>query len=171
MANLIRRENNQQVSRNNRGQDYGFEPLRSWNPFRMMDAMLSWDPFRDMAGPWLRQGEVFLPRFDVKETKDGYFFHADLPGVKESDLDISVTGNTLTVSGKREDEHQEEGDQYHTTERSYGQFTRSFSLPEGTDLDNVKADLKDGVLTIHLGKKAEVQPRRISVSGSNSAKA
>lgn len=169
MANLIRRESNQQPARN-RGRDDGLDPFRGWNPFRMMDAMLSWDPFREIAGPWSRQTEMFLPRFDVKETKDGFFFRADIPGVKERDLEISLVGNTLTVSGKREDEHNEESDQYHASERSYGQFTRSFSLPESADLENIEADIKEGVLKIHLPKRPEVQPRKIAVSSDRSVR-
>jgi HSP20 family protein len=168
MANLIRREN-QQVSRG-RDRDDSLDPIRSWNPFRMMDALLRWDPFRDVG--WApSQGVSFVPYFDVKETKDGYLFRADLPGVKESDLDISVTGNVLSIFGKREEEHREEGEQYHASERSYGEFTRSFSLPDGADVDSVKADLKDGVLTVHLAKKAEVQPKKIPIGGASSAKA
>jgi HSP20 family protein len=168
MANLIRRENkNVAPSRS----EYGVGQVPTWDPFRMMDALLRWDPFRDLGSGWSGQGAAFLPRFDVKETKDGYLFRADLPGVKESDLDISVSGNMLTISGKREEEHREEGEQYYASERSYGEFSRGFSLPEGADLDSVKADLKDGVLTVHLAKKPEVQPKRITIGTGGSAKA
>jgi HSP20 family protein len=167
MANLIRRENKNLTP--SRG-EYGLGPATNWDPFRMMDALLRWDPFRDVGG-WSGQGASFLPRFDVKETKDGYLLRADLPGVKESDLDISVTGNVLTISGKREEEHREEGEQYYASERSYGEFSRSFSLPDGADLESVKADLKDGVLTVHLAKKPEVQPKKIAIGNGGSAKA
>jgi HSP20 family protein len=107
-----------------------------------------------------------VPRFDVKETGDAYLFTADLPGVKESDLDISLAGNILTVSGKREEEHRDEGEQYHATERSHGQFTRSFSLPDTADTGHVQASLKDGVLHLHVPKKPEVQPRKIPIGGA-----
>jgi HSP20 family protein len=161
MANLIRREN-REVARN-RNQD---DALAAWEPFRMMDALLRWDPFRDNRGWFTRGAESYLPHFDVKETGDAYLFTADLPGVKESDLDISLAGNMLTVSGKREEEQREEGEQYHATERSYGQFTRSFSLPDTADTGNVQASLKDGVLHLHVPKKPEVQPRRIPIGGA-----
>jgi HSP20 family protein len=169
MANLIRRDN-QEVARN-RTQDYAPDPLRNWEPFRLMDAMLRWDPFRELGRGWAPLNEAFVPRFDLKETKDSYLLRADLPGVRESDVDISVTGNVLTVSGKREDEHTDEGDHYHASERSYGQFTRSFSLPDGADTESMKADLKDGVLTLHLAKKPEVQARRIAIGSGSSHKA
>ena len=159
MANIIRRDN-REVSRN-RGADYGVDPFRSWDPFRVMDALLRFDPFRDNGG-W-RGGDTFIPHFDVKETKDAYLIRADLPGVKESDLEISLTGNVLSVSGHREEEHRDEGDQYHTMERSYGQFVRSFSLPEGADANGVNAELKEGVLTLHVSKKPEIQPKKITL--------
>jgi HSP20 family protein len=166
MANLIRR-NEGPVARGGRGQDY--EGARTMDPFRVMDALLRWDPFRETIGWGAGGGEGFVPRFDVKETKDGYELRADLPGVKESDLEISVTGNVLTISGRREEERREESDQYFAVERSYGSFARSFALPEGADTDHVKAELKDGVLTIVVPKRPEVQPRKITVGGTGDA--
>jgi HSP20 family protein len=157
MANLIRRENREVVRPTSRQLD----------PFRMMDALLRWDPFRSDGG-WLSETVEFAPRFDVKGTKDAYVVKADLPGIADKDVDISVTGNVLTISGQREDEHREEGDRYYTTERSYGRFSRSLSLPDGADADSVTADLKDGVLTVQIPKRPEVQPKRISIGNGNS---
>jgi HSP20 family protein len=122
--------------------------------------MLGWDPFEEARRTGRREVE-FVPCFEVKETKDSYLFKADLPGVREEDLDISITGNRLTVSGKREDEKKEEGDRYYALERSYGSFSRSFSMPEGVELDSARADLKNGELTIFLAKKPEIQARKI----------
>jgi HSP20 family protein len=161
MANLIRRDN-REVAR---------PTAREWDPFRMVDALLRWDPFRS-GGGWLPEAVEFAPRFDVKETKDAYVVKADLPGIADKDVDITVTGNVLTISGQREEEHREEGDRYYTSERSYGRFSRSLSLPDGADAESVKADLKEGVLTVHIPKRPEVQPKRISLgtgtSGSES---
>ena len=149
-----------------------------WDPFRLMQEMLGgWDPFRQMAPAYGGGGEErgFMPTFDVKENKDGYVFKADLPGVKESDLDISLSGNLLTISGRREAEKRDEGETWYSYERSYGTFTRSFTLPESADADHVRADLRDGVLTLTLPKRPEMQPRKIQVgqlkSGSEKAKA
>src|SRR3954447_17015525 len=122
MANLVKREN-REVARGG-GQEH------RWDPFRAMDALLRWDPFRDDLGalaPW-SGGDV--PRFDVKETKDAFVLKADLSGVKEEEVDVSLSGNMLTISGKKEEEHKEEGEQYYATERTYGSFSRSFSLPD-----------------------------------------
>jgi HSP20 family protein len=110
-----------------------------------------------------RLPETFAPSFEVKETKDGYVFKADVPGVKESDLDVTVTGNRLAISGKREAEHKEQTDTFYTYERSYGAFTRSFTLPEGVQSESVVADLKDGVLTVSVKKRPELQPKKVPV--------
>ena len=158
---MIKRDTGNLMRERDQGQH--LDPFRSLDPFRVMDALLQWDPFRQSGG-WSARGAVsFVPHFDVKEGKDGYSIKADLPGVKEGDVEVAVTGNLLTISGRREEEHREENDQYFTMERSYGNFSRSFSLPDGADLANVTADLKDGVLNIHLPKKPEVQPKRIEI--------
>ena len=151
MANLIRRS-----------ETGALEPARSWDPLEMMRDLMQWDPFREL-GAVTGRTLTFLPSFEVKETKDGYLFKADLPGVKEKDLDISLTANRLTVSGKREEEEKQEDERYFCYERSYGSFSRSFTLPEGVDPDSVHAELKEGVLTLNISKKPEVKPRRIEI--------
>ena len=142
--------------------------LAQWDPFKLMEAMTSgWSPLRDLerlVGPQVT-GVGIVPSFDVKETKDAYVFKADLPGMRDEDIDISVTGHRLTVSGKREAEETHEDERYFTCERSYGSFNRTFTLPEGTDVDNVHAELKNGELTLMVPKKAEVQSKRISLKG------
>jgi HSP20 family protein len=151
MANLIRRS-----------ESGALEPARVWDPFEMMRDLMHWDPFRELGAVSGRTLE-FAPTFEVKETKDGYLFKADLPGVKEKDLEISLTANRLTVSGRREEEERREGERYYTYERSYGAFSRSFTLPEGVDADSVHAELKEGVLTLNISKKPEVKPRKIEI--------
>ena len=130
--------------------------------------LIRWDPFREMA-PFLEtepEPELrFVPSFDVKETKDAYVFKADLPGLVEKEVEVSLTGNRLTVSGKREEEKKEKGEVFYTWERTYGAFTRSFTLPEGIDAEHVEAELKDGVLTVVAPKKPELKPHKISVKG------
>jgi HSP20 family protein len=135
-----------------------------WDPFRVMDQLLRWDPFLGSGGAvgQMRQ-QNFVPQFDVRETPDAYVFQADVPGIQEKDLDISLTGNRLTISGKRDVENRQQNENYHLYERSYGTFTRSFTLPDTADMNRANADMKDGVLTITLPKKAEAQPRKLSV--------
>ena len=138
---------------------------REWEPLRMFRDLVGWDPFQEMAPLWkqLPRELAFTPEFDVKETKEAYLFTADVPGLKEKDLDISVTGTRLTVSGKRERETEEKTDTYYTCERSYGSFTRSFTMPEGVDTDHIHAELKAGVLYLNVPKKPEVQPKKVEV--------
>jgi len=156
MANLIRRNQGQEPA--------GAAVPGAWDPFRMMREMLRWDPYREVDSVFGGQERGFAPTFEVKETKDAYVFRADLPGVKDSDLEISLTGNRLQISGRREQERHEQGDTFYASERSYGSFTRAFTLPEGIDGDNVSADLKNGVLTLSVPKKPEVQPRKVAVN-------
>jgi HSP20 family protein len=142
----------------------------SWDPWRTMRALLSWDPFREMAPfPAEERAYAIAPAFDVKEAKDCYLFKADVPGIAEKDLEVTMTGNRLTVSGKREAEKEEKTDRYYTYERNFGSFTRSFTLPDGTDVDKLRALLEQGVLTITVPKKPEVQPRKIEVKAEGQA--
>jgi HSP20 family protein len=152
MANITRREEGRELAR----------PGLEWDPFRMMRELLR-DPFGELARLPRWEPAGFAPDFEVKETKDGYHFRADLPGVKDADLEISLTGNRLTVSGKRDTEGEKEGETYYAYERRYGSFTRTFTLPEGIDAASVKADLKDGVLTLKVPKLPELQPKKIEL--------
>jgi HSP20 family protein len=145
---------------------------RGIDPFERMKELMGFDPFEQM-GRMVSGGEQtwnFVPAFEVKETKDAYIFKADLPGVKENDLDITLTGDRLTISGKRETEQQEESDRFYAYERSFGSFSRSFTLPEGVDVNACNAELKDGVLHLRLPKLPEVQPKRIQVGTSDTSK-
>ncbi|WNG23191.1 Hsp20/alpha crystallin family protein [Cystobacter fuscus] len=138
----------------------------TWDPFRVMREMMNWEPFQVQGGlvPFAREGG-FIPSFEVKETKDSFVFKADLPGVKESDVEISLTGNRLTITGKREAERKEEGESYYAFECSYGSFSRTFTIPIGCDPDHVNASLENGVLTLVVPKKPETQPKRIGLKG------
>jgi HSP20 family protein len=156
MANITRRDTNQSPAR---------ATSNVWDTMRLVDSMLNWDPFSAlMPTAGTAASQTFMPHFDVKETKDSYVFTADLPGIKEEDLEIQFTGNQLVISGKRDATEQKDSDRYHLYERVYGRFTRSFTLPDGTNADQVTAHLKDGVLNLTIGKRPEVQPRKIPLS-------
>jgi HSP20 family protein len=163
MANLIRRDH-RDVARG-AGAEQGLDP------FRVLDALLRWDPLR--GGEWAGRTATptFSPHFDVMETKDAYVLKADVPGVKEEELDLSVNGNLLTISGKREPDQPEDGDAYFAIERSCGSFARSFTMPESVDAAGVTADLKNGVLTVRIPKKPEAQPRRIAIGNGAQTRA
>jgi HSP20 family protein len=138
-------------------------------PGRWARDLFHWDPFREML-PTLStfanlEPAVFAPAYEVKEMKDSYVFKADIPGVEEKDVEITLTGNRLTMTGKREAEHEEKGVNYFACERTYGAFTRSFTLPEGIDAEHIQAELKEGVLTVVVPKTPEAQPRKIGLKG------
>ena len=138
MANLIRRGTEQPRREL-------ATPQTTWEPLRLMRELMSWDPFAEMLPSLNTEPMMFTPRFEVKETKDAYVFKADLPGIDEKDLEITLTGNRLTVSGKREAEERDENERLYAYERSYGSFSRSFTLPDGADVEHADADLKSGV--------------------------
>ena len=144
---------------------------REWEPFRLMREMLRWDPFREMAPVPTVEVPSYSPAFEVKETKDGFVFKADVPGSKEQDIEVHVAGNRLTISGKREAEKEDKGDIFYMYERSYGSFTRSFTLPEQTDGEHVKAELKNGELTVVVPKTPAAVAKRIPVASGDKPKA
>lgn len=135
-----------------------------WDPFHAMRELMQWDPFRDVGrGPRLEPPATFMPAFEVKETKDAFQFKADVPGVEAKDIDVKLANNRLTISGKREAEKTDKGETYYSYERSYGSFSRSFTIPQGANEDSVRADLKDGVLQIVVPKKPEMKAREIPI--------
>jgi len=144
---------------------------REWDPLRVMRDMLRWDPFREMAPTFAPEAsQAYVPAFEVKETKDAYVFKADVQGLKEPDVEVSVTGNRLTISGKREAEKEEKSDTFYTYERSYGTFTRSFTLPDQADVEHVKAELKAGELTVAIPKAPTAVAKRVPVSAGDKPK-
>ncbi len=141
-----------------------------WDPFRTMREWMRWDPFREMA-PLFGRAEReagWMPAFEVRENPDAYVFKADLPGIEEKDLEVSLTGNRLQVTGKREQEQESKKDTYYAYERSFGSFTRTFTLPEGIDAEHCKSELKDGVWTLVVPKKPEMQAKKIPVATTKS---
>lgn len=108
----------------------------------------------------------WVPLVDVYEDRDRYTLEAELPGLSKEDFDIKVEHHSLTLSGERKFEKRTEGGDYHRVERSYGSFTRVFSLPDAVDTEKVSAEYWDGLLRIVLPKKEEVKPRQIQVSVS-----
>lgn len=128
------------------------------DPYSLARELFGWDPFSGT-----RPVSAFAPAFEVKETNESFVVRADLPGVEEKDLDVSLHAGVLTVSGARQAENRNEGESYAVYERQYGSFSRSFSLPEMADADRIDAKLEGGVLTLTIGKKAEAKPRKISV--------
>jgi len=145
------------------------QALTEWSPARIMRDLLRWDPFREMAPsfPAFERME-WNPSFDVTEDKDAYQFKADVPGVKKEDLEITTMGNRIQISGKRDSSHEERSETIYTYERQFGSFCRSFTMPEGADIEHAKSELKDGVLTVVVPKLATAQAKKIPISAAGS---
>jgi HSP20 family protein len=114
-----------------------------------------------------RQVQRWVPAMDLVEADDHFVVKADLPGLGEDDVAIEVQDNVLTISGAREAEHERKEKGWYRLERSYGSFSRSLTLPEGVDADNVEANFDRGVLEIHIPKPEERKPRRISIGNAD----
>jgi HSP20 family protein len=105
----------------------------------------------------------WTPAVDVYETGNELVLKADLPEIDPKNVDIQIENGTLTLKGSRVFDSEKNGKGYHRIERSYGSFVRAFSLPETVDPENVKADFKNGVLTVTIAKKEVAKPRTIKV--------
>jgi HSP20 family protein len=151
----------------------GLAPRREWEPFQLMHEFLKFDPFREMAPTWWMGEErmTFWPNFEIKETKDGYVFLADVPGIAEKDLEVTLVGNRLTVKGRREVARDEKAETFYVYERTYGDFTRTFTLPDGADFEHITTRLDAGVLTLFVPKQAATQPKKIALNVESKTKA
>ena len=150
-----------------------WNPLKSaseWNPLRELDEMHSrlsrvfgaTTPRRDDGREDITVAE-WSPLVDITEDDKEYLIKAELPEVKKSDVKVRVEDGVLYISGARNFEKEEKGKRYHRIERAYGSFTRSFSLPEDADTQQVNADFKDGVLSVHVAKDKNARPKSIEV--------
>lgn len=129
-----------------------------FNGFRLFEDAVT----RLMSEP--RATRPWSPAVDIVETEEGLTLKADLPDVKIEDIDVRVENNTLTLSGHRKFEKDENVKGYHRIERSYGEFTRSFAIPNTINNEAVSADYTNGVLTISLPKKEAARPRQVKVA-------
>ena len=143
-------------------------------------AIVRNDPFRDLFslqdqlfrtfgrayGPEKEEQPMtaaWTPLVDIFENADGITLKVELPEVEAKDVEITVEGNTLSLKGERKLEKEEKKEGYHRIERTYGAFSRSFTLPTTVDAEHITAESKDGVLRVFLPRKAETRPRQIKV--------
>jgi len=132
-------------------------------PFRRM--MELWSPLFAAVPRQERDGGTYSPDFAVRELGGALVFEADLPGVAEKNLEISLDFDRLVVHGTRARDPETAGEIAHVCERPYGSFMRSFTLPAGLDIDATDARLHDGVLTVTVPWQKEAQPRKVAVGG------
>lgn len=142
--------------------------IQKYRPFSLLDQLQ-----REMGSffhtPALETSfstEEWTPAVDIKENENSFVIHADLPGVKSEDIDVTAENGVLTIKGSRESNKEEEKDNYRRIERFSGSFMRRFTLPEKADLDNINAVTKDGVLELTIPKSAESKSKRIEVKSS-----
>ena len=144
-----------------------------------MAAITRWDPFRGVTtfqeqlnrlfdtGFPVRPDEsltAWAPKVDIYETENELVVKADIPDMEEKDLDVRVENNMLTIRGERKFEEKVKEENYLRIERSYGAFSRSFSLPNTVNAEAIKSEYKNGVLTVAMGKKAEAKPKQVKIA-------
>jgi HSP20 family protein len=107
---------------------------------------------------------AWRPMTDIYETKEAYVFKSELPGFKKEDIKVEFSGDTLTLRGERKQEEETEGESCHRTERSYGMFERSFTIPKNVDAKKIDASLMDGLLVLTIPKVEEAKTKAIPIS-------
>jgi HSP20 family protein len=147
-------------------------------------AIVRWEPFRDLLSLQERMNRMFgeyrqsagasedewalggswAPAVDIYEQGNDIVLKAELPGVDPKDVDIRLENNVLTLRGQRKFENEVKKENYHRVERSYGSFSRSFTLPSVVDQAHIKAEVKDGILKLVLPKREEAKPKQIEIS-------
>lgn len=149
----------------------------------MNTSISRWDPFRGLVSLQDQVNRLFedtviqgrtgqadlatwAPAADIYETENDLVAKVDLPGVQEADIDIRVENNTLAIRGDRKFEKEVNEDSYLRVERAFGTFTRSFSLPNTVKVENIRANLQNGVLTLRMPKREEAKPKQIKISVS-----
>jgi len=139
-----------------------------WNPttayltsrepfFRLFDSVFNSDAQGEETRAW-------VPPVDIQENGDAYLFHAELPGMSKEDIHITLENSVLRLSGERKFEKDAKKENYHRVERTYGTFTRTFTLPTQVDPEKVQAAFENGILTITVPKAEQAKPRRIAIS-------
>ncbi|HXG02402.1 MAG TPA: Hsp20/alpha crystallin family protein [Candidatus Binatia bacterium] len=152
--------------------------LERWRPFGT--TMSRWEPFRELTEIQQEMNRLFdsffgrptsvqagerlwVPLADMWETRDDLYVAFEVPGVREKDVSVSITGDLLTVKGERKWDKEIKEDSFHRLERVYGRFERAIPLPVPVQADKVKATYRDGVLEIRLPKAEEVKPKEIKI--------
>ena len=152
--------------------------LVRWEPARELSSLQNemnrlFSTFFDTPTPGGNGGGVrrWVPSMDLVETDAHFVLRADLPGLSQEDVSIELEENVLTVSGERRAEHEEKKEGFYRVERSFGQFRRSLTLPEGVDADAITATFDKGVLEVRIPKPEERKPRKVAIQVGDSAAA
>jgi HSP20 family protein len=149
-------------------------PQEPWSPFTAIESLRSemdrlFDAFSGTMPPSGAQESLWYPRVDLQEHDQEFMLVADLPGMQQEDINITVENNLLTLQGKRLVEHRADNGQQgyaHYSERAFGTFCRRFTLGAAVDAEQITATYKGGVLEVHIPKTAAAQPKRIAVQSA-----
>jgi HSP20 family protein len=154
-------------------------------------ALIRWEPARELQTIQQEMNRLFgtlfdpreggnggdggtmrrwIPAMDLTEEGDHFVLRADLPGLRDEDVNIEVEDNVLTISGERRSEHEDRKEGYYRVERAVGRFSRSLTLPEGVDPDSIEAQFENGVLTVRIPKPEETKPRRVAIGVGDKAR-
>jgi HSP20 family protein len=153
-------------------------------------ALVRWEPARELSSLQSEMNRLFntffetpttggnggaarrwIPSMDLVETDEHFVLRADLPGLSEEDVSIELEDNVLTVSGERKAEHEEKKEGFYRVERSFGQFRRSLTLPDGVNADAIAATFDKGVLEVRIPKPEERKPRKVAIQVGDRAAA
>jgi len=146
-----------------------YDPFRDLRTLQEeVNRLFSTNMTRSFGDEGLGRG-AWAPSVDIYENKDQIVLEAELPGMKKEDFDLAIENNVITLRGERRFEKADDTDNYHRVERSYGQFTRSFTLPQTVSGEGATAEYNNGVLRVTLPKREEAKSRRIEVSGTDAA--
>ncbi|MGA8865174.1 MAG: Hsp20/alpha crystallin family protein [Gallionella sp.] len=149
--------------------------------------LVKWDPFRELEDVSARLNRIFgqpfvrsgagsgagnemlavadwAPSVDISETDSAYLIKGEIPGVQKENVKVTIEDGMLTIQGERKQEKEEKGKKCHRVECSYGKFMRSFQVPDDADENNVKAEFKDGMLNVTLGKSAKAQDKAKAIN-------
>ena len=141
-----------------------------FSPFAELDSLPGLRAFQESMNRLFTEpnGRPWVPPVDIKETENELIFKADVPDVELKDIDVRLENGNLTIRGERKfEQNTDEKGGWHRVERSYGSFERVFTLPDSVNPDAVKADYKNGTLTLTLPKKEIAKPRQIKVQVSS----
>jgi HSP20 family protein len=145
-------------------------------------ALIRWEPARELNTIQSEMNRLFnsffdsptpsnsaaprrwIPAMDLSESEQEFVLRADLPGLDENDVNIELEDSVLTVSGERKSEHEERKEGYYRVERASGKFSRSLTLPEGVDPEQINASFENGVLEVHIPKPEQRKPHRVAIS-------
>jgi len=136
--------------------------LIRWEPARELNSLFS--SIFDTPTGSVSAGRRWLPAMDLVETDDHFVLRADLPGLSEDDVDVTLENDVLTVSGQRKAETETREKGYYRVERASGSFRRSLSLPEGVDPDSIEANFDKGVLEVRIPKPEQRKPRKVAIT-------